>query len=289
MGREARAKEVRRRMRALRQLMEPVLTQMGVSLCGSCAFNDPAAITDDPELLEKIRAAMTRGGRFVCHAGFPQDASGNYCPTLEQQARAPLCAGYAALRKLFTEHREKRFVRCEARYGPGNVRIGYTCGAGRRGGAPRLKPCACGRPSAYECDGPAAGNSPPPRSKKGTGAAPPTCDRPICTDCAVSIRAFDLDFCPSCASAAPPAGCLLTSSGPELAGARCRGVLVGHLDLCVRHAVLFDHWLAFAGGSKVYATPEMDREQKRQLHRDWLAQLAAEEATRILGARHAPA
>src|SRR5689334_21216420 len=105
MGREARAKEIRRRMRKLRQLMEPVLAGMGVSPCDSCAFNDPKAIEDDPELLEKIRLALERGERFICHAGLPQDARGSYCPTKEEQARAPLCAGYAALRKLFTDHR----------------------------------------------------------------------------------------------------------------------------------------------------------------------------------------
>lgn len=107
MGRDARAKEVRKRMRNLRRLMEPVLAGMGVGLCGSCAFNDPQAIKDDPELLEKIRAAMMRGGRFVCHANLPQDAAGNYCPTKEEQDAAPLCAGYAALRKLFTDNRAK--------------------------------------------------------------------------------------------------------------------------------------------------------------------------------------
>lgn len=167
-------------------------------------------------------------------------------------------------------------MRCDPVYGPGNVKTGFLCGRSR-GGGPKLPPCACGQPGVYECDGP-----PPP------GARRKTCDRPMCARCAVSIRAFDLDFCWDCALAVAPLDCLLVGFGPELVGRRCLGARVAKVDLCLRHAVLFDHWLAFAGGSKVYANQEMDREAKRAVHRRWLGHLQIGEAAHILEGRHAP-
>lgn len=169
-------------------------------------------------------------------------------------------------------------MRCERQYGPGNRVTGYICG-GRRGSPPKLPPCECGNPSVYECDGP-----PDPGTRR------KTCDRPMCARCAVSIRALDVDFCPTCARLVGPLDCLLAGDGPAMPAAPtfCMGALVLQHDLCVRHAVLFDHWLAFAGGSRVYATAEMDRRKKREVHRRWLVQLSAVEASQILGGRHAP-
>lgn len=169
-------------------------------------------------------------------------------------------------------------MHCDNVYGPGNVVVGKVCFGGRRGGGPPGR-CRCGAIGVYECDGP-----PPPDRQNRKGA---TCDRPICAGCAVSIRYHNLDFCPECATAVPPLiGCL---NGPPFAGTRltCVGALVGKLSLCVRHAVLHDHWLGFAGGSAVYARKDLDREAKREAHRDWIRATNEREIMDILEARHA--
>jgi hypothetical protein len=57
--------------------------------------------------------------------------------------------------------------------------------------------------------------------------------------------------------------------------------------LCVRHAVLFDHWLGFEGGLKVYRSPQLNQEQRREEHRRWLRTTAPERLTEVLEARHA--
>ncbi|HET9554303.1 MAG TPA: hypothetical protein VFP50_15180 [Anaeromyxobacteraceae bacterium] len=64
---------------------------------------------------------------------------------------------------------------------------------------------------------------------------------------------------------------------------------MGKAGLCVRHAVLFDHWLGFCGGSEVYANPQFNQEQRRQVHRRWLRSAPADELARVLVERRVPA
>lgn len=67
---------------------------------------------------------------------------------------------------------------------------------------------------------------------------------------------------------------------------RCCGVHVGKADLCLRHAVLFDHWHAFEGGEAIYAG-DLSREQKRDEHRSWLRTRTKAQLTQVLKVRHA--
>jgi len=145
--------------------------------------------------------------------------------------------------------------------------------------------CACGRPSSLLCDG-WQGDGKPWDAK----GEPRTCDSPVCGSCAVQLRNLDVDLCPRCASWATPPGCLLASFGPAPAGApvHCLGALIVKAQLCVRHAVLFDHWLGFCGGAAIYANPQLNRAQRRDEHRRWLRSTAADELVRVLVARRAP-
>lgn len=165
---------------------------------------------------------------------------------------------------------------CDRLYGPGRV-VAIVCSRGRgRGRA--LPPCQCGGAASYECDGPGA-------------AQGKTCDRPMCARCAVSIRNLDLDFCQRCAGQYPLlVECLLAGLSQAPVGSpvlSCVGVLVARVSLCVRHAVLFDHWLGLEGGHEIYARSGLSREQKREQHRRWLQLVTAERITEILGERHA--
>ncbi len=86
-------------IRALNDALKKGLDRVADGTCSSCGFFDPAALEDDPDLIEKIFSSLTGSGpRFVCHAGFPQDDFGNYVPSVAQMQAAPLCAGYAAVK-----------------------------------------------------------------------------------------------------------------------------------------------------------------------------------------------
>lgn len=104
------------------------------------------------------------------------------------------------------------------------------------------------------------------------------------------IRNLGVDLCSRCARLATPAGCLLASLGPAPAGSpvHCLGALIGKAQLCVRHAVLFDHWMGFAGGEQVYADPQLNREQRRDRHRAWLRSTPAADLVLVLRTRRAP-
>lgn len=102
MGRASREK---RQRRAVREAVLSGAARVENAMCESCAFVDPTAQSDDPELLEKLRRCFSTGERFVCHRDFPQDASGRYRPTRDHIRAAPLCAGFAAVRREFERRR----------------------------------------------------------------------------------------------------------------------------------------------------------------------------------------
>ena len=157
---------------------------------------------------------------------------------------------------------------CEPFYAPGGRISAIVCSRGR-GGSRRTSPCAkCGKEGALLCDGPS--------SRQGK-----TCDAPLCSDCAISIRYVDADFCPEHGSeAAGPCAC-----GP--AGVPCLGVLVEKVGgLCLSHAVLFDYWLGYAGGFPTYRRMDLTRSEKREEFRRWLAGMKPEGLDLILVARH---
>jgi hypothetical protein len=67
-------------------------------MCSTCAFKDPTAYRDDPELRVKIRQALALESPFVCHEGFEQDEQGRYIiPRLpdgsEDKSRMKECRG----------------------------------------------------------------------------------------------------------------------------------------------------------------------------------------------------
>lgn len=162
---------------------------------------------------------------------------------------------------------------CSPMYRSGNRVHDFMCGPGMK--SKRTGTCACGEPAFLLCDGPRLGRA--------------TCSVPICSDCAVSLRAHDLDICPSCAIAVPTDGCLLRSLGPTRSeAAACHGVLMDRLGLCVRHAVLFDHWHAFEGGEAIYCDAALNKEQRREEHRRWLRSADGDALQAILEERHAP-
>lgn len=164
---------------------------------------------------------------------------------------------------------------CDPFYMTGNRAYGYACSRGR--GGKKNPPCSCGAEGTLQCDGP-------------TGDPAKTCDRYICRRCAVSLRVHDVDLCPNCARG--PSGsllpCLLANLGPAVAGSpvRCMGARIERLELCVLHAVLFDHWHAFEGGEKVYGRGDLSREQKRDEHRHWLRSALPDHVTKVLQVRH---
>lgn len=166
---------------------------------------------------------------------------------------------------------------------PGNRPQGFLCGPGVGKGRRKGPPCACGRPGVLLCDGPPVDGG-RPWTRRGE---PRTCDASLCEQCAVQIRNLDVDLCPRCARLSTPPGCLV---GPAPAGspARCLGALVGKAQLCVRHAVLFDHWMGFEGGEQVYADPQLNREQRRARHRAWLRGTPPADLILVLRARRAP-
>lgn len=66
--------------------------------------------------------------------------------------------------------------------------VTFICSRGRRS---KPKPCACGAPSAFLCDG--------PKGAKGGK----TCDAPLCARCRVRTGPHT-DLCPACAGREPP-------------------------------------------------------------------------------------
>lgn len=161
---------------------------------------------------------------------------------------------------------------CETIWGPGNQPIGHVRIQGR--GQKSTGPCSrCGEPGDLLCDGPH------PSGLRGAGK---TCDKPLCRACAVSIRYVNLDFCPEHGRAVPLGYCLCSS----VPGVECAGILVEKMGgLCLSHAVLFDHWLGFAGGLEVYRS-QASQEEKRQRFRGWLTQMPAPGLDLILVHRH---
>lgn len=155
---------------------------------------------------------------------------------------------------------------------PGNRAGGFICTS--RGRGPRRHPCAhCGAMTELLCDGPPRA----PRKK--------SCDAAVCHGCAVSVRAVDRDFCQHCAALPAAADCL--ARGPSAVEVACRGARVDKHGLCLRHAVLFDDWLARHGGAEVYAQG-VHRDNKRAAFRSWLRCLAPSAAAATLERYRAP-
>lgn len=99
MGRASRTKRVLREAKARREAITAGSCRVAGAACSSCAFFDPTALEDDLDLVWKLADALKRDKRFVCHDGFPQNARGAFIPSDEQMAKAPLCAGFAAVRR----------------------------------------------------------------------------------------------------------------------------------------------------------------------------------------------
>lgn len=165
---------------------------------------------------------------------------------------------------------------------PGSI---FICGPGMV--APK-KPCSvCRAMGDLLCDGPRSRRRIPEVDDEHDESK--LCSVPLCDDCAVQIRVLEQDFCPSCAAGEPVGVCQLATLGPTASNiVRCGGVLIAKTLLCVRHAVLFDHWHAFEGGEAIYSDPNLNREQRRDVHRRWLRTASAIEIERILRERHLP-
>lgn len=160
------------------------------------------------------------------------------------------------------------------KYASGNRQMGWICGHG--GQSRRRKKCSCGEPSDWLCDAPG--------EKKGR-----TCDKPICSDCAVQIRCHDIDICPEHASGRREVSEAIDLNDCHVRNetrVRCEGVFLGapH-NLCVHHAVFFDEWLAFHGGEDVYLS-EKTRTAKRAVFRTWLDELPQDETDGLMAKRH---
>ena len=60
----------------------------------------------------------------------------------------------------------------------------------------------------------------------------------------------------------------------------CKGEFVPSEGCCLRHAVLFDYWIAEVGGFRVYASP-WPRRWKRSKFHQWLNTLSDAGVRRI--------
>jgi hypothetical protein len=174
---------------------------------------------------------------------------------------------------------------CRQSYKSGNRPTAqFLCGPGM--GGPK-KRCACGTMGDLLCDGPKSHRRIPLVDDEHDETM--LCSAPLCDGCAVQIRCMEQDFCAPCAAARTVGECLLASPGPASSPlVRCAGVLIAKACLCVRHAVLFDHWHAFEGGELVYADQNLDREKRRDAHRRWLRTATDTEIAHILLGRHLP-
>lgn len=60
----------------------------------------------------------------------------------------------------------------------------------------------------------------------------------------------------------------------------CQGEFIASEGLCLRHAVLFDYWIADCDGFRVYASPWPKRWKRSKFHQ-WLNSLTAEQVEAI--------
>lgn len=129
MGRRSREKKLRRQAKERQAIITAAAGRVAEKACGSCAFFDPTALEDDPDIVGKLVHCLKSGSKFACHDGFPTDETGHYEPTPAELEAAPTCAGFAAVRHELTK-------RADLTKDPGRLEVAIALNIARR-----ARPC----------------------------------------------------------------------------------------------------------------------------------------------------